>query len=129
MNTSTFANKLFFGIVLVLATTAFAAEKGSMKLIQPAFVGGIQLAPGEYNLSWQENGSNIELKVAKGNKVVATTSAKTVDLKNAASANGTETKQNAEGKAAVSQIFFRGKTQALEIATENSGDQSIAEKK
>lgn len=129
MKTSNFANKLMLGAALLLATSAFAAEKGSMKLIQPAVVGGVQLAPGEYNLSWDGTGSNVELKVAKGSKVVATAPAKLVDLPNSAAANGTTTKPNAEGKTAVSQIFFHGKTRALEIVPEASQGQAIAETK
>lgn len=122
-------NTLFLGMTLLMTTVAFAAEKGSMKLIQPAMIGGVQLAPGEYNLSWEGSGPSVELKIAKGGKVVATAPARTVELKSSAPANGTATKQNAEGTPAVSQIFFHGKTQALEIATDSSAEQSIAQKK
>jgi len=116
-------SKFFLAAVMVMATCAFAAEKGSMRLIQPAMVGGVQLTPGEYNLSWEGNGPNVELKVMKGNKVIATAPAKAVDLKNSAPANGTTTKPNAEGKTAVSEVFFRGKTRALEIG--DGGAQSL----
>ena len=118
MKTSNFANKLMVGVALLLATSAFAAEKGSMRLIQPAVVGGVQLAPGDYNLTWDGTGPNVEVKVTKGSKVLATAPAKVVDLPSSASASGTTTKPNAEGKTAVSQIFFHGKTRALEIVPE-----------
>lgn len=122
---SNFMNKLFFGMALMLATTAFAAEKGSMKLIQPAVVGGVQLAPGDYNLSWEGTGPNVQLKVTKDGKSVATVPAHAIELKETPAANGTNTKLNAEGKPAVSEVFFRGKTHALEIAPDAQG-QAIA---
>jgi len=124
-----FANKLVFGAALLLATSAFATEKGSMKLFDPAVVGGVQLAPGEYNVTWEGSGPNVELKVAKGSKVLAKAPARTVELKNAPPSDGTTTKSNAEGKTAVSQIFFRGKTRALEIGTDTPATQAVAERK
>ena len=125
MKATHFANKFFVAAVMVMATSAFAAEKGSMKLIQPAMIGGVQLAPGEYSLSWEGSGPNVEVKITKDSKLVATAPAKTVDLKNSAPANGTTTKPNADGKAAISEVFFRGKTRALEIGSPDAATQSM----
>jgi hypothetical protein len=129
MKAVNFANSLVLGVALVLATNAFAAEKASMKLFDPAFVGGVQLAPGDYNVSWEGNGPNVELKIAKGNKVVATAPAQTIELKSVPPSDGTTTKANAEGKTAVSEIFFRGKTRAFEIAPNATSNQAIAQSK
>jgi hypothetical protein len=129
MKASSFANKLFLGVALLLATTAFAAEKGSMKLIQPTLVGGVQLAPGEYNLSWEGTGPNLEVKVTKDGKSVATVPARAIELKDTPAANGTATKVNLEGKTAVSQVFFRGKTRALEITSDATQGQGVAASK
>lgn len=118
MNATNLANKLTFGLVLMLATSAFAAEKGSMKLVQPAMLGGVQLAPGNYNLSWEGTEPNVEVKVMKDGKAIATVPARAIELKQTAAANATATKVNAEGKPAVSEVFFRGKTYALEIGSE-----------
>jgi len=123
------ANSLVLGVALVLATNAFAAEKASMKLFDPAVVGGVQLAPGDYNLTWEGNSPNVELKIAKGNKVVATAPAQTIELKSVPPSDGTTTKANAEGKTAVSEIFFRGKTRAFEIAPNATSTQAIARSK
>lgn len=122
---SNLTNKLLLGMAVMLTTTAFAAEKGSMKLIQPTVVGGVQLTPGDYNLSWDGSGPNLEVKVMKDGKSVATVPARAIELKETPAANGTNTKLNAEGRPAVSQVFFRGKTKALEIAPDVQG-QSIA---
>ena len=115
MKASNFANSLFLGVALLLATNVFAAEKGSMKLFDAAVVGGVQLAPGYYNVTWEGTGTNVELKIAKGSKIVATAPAQTIELKSVPPSDGTTTKANAEGKTAVSEIFFRGKTRAFEI--------------
>jgi hypothetical protein len=129
MKLSNITNQLVLGAALVLATNAFAAEKASMKLFDTAVVGGVQLAPGDYNVTWEGTGPNVELKIAKGNKVIATAPAHTVELKNAPPSDGTTTKSNAEGKTAVSQIFFRGKTRAFEITPDMAQGQAIAETK
>ena len=129
MKASNFANNLVLGMALVLATSAFAAEKGSMKLFDSAVVGGVQLAAGDYNVTWEGTGPNVELKIAKGNKIVATTPAQTIELKSVPPSDGTTTKANAEGKTAVSEIFFRGKTRAFEIAPNAGSTQAIAESK
>ena len=130
MTTSKFANKLaVLGVALALATSAFAAEKGSMKLFDPAVVGGVQLAPGDYNVTWEGNGPNVELKIAKGNKIVATAPAQTIELKSVPPSDGTTTKATAEGKAAVSEIFFRGKTRVFEIAPNATTTDALAQNK
>jgi hypothetical protein len=129
MKATNFANNLVLGVALVLATNAFATEKASMKLFDPAVVGGVQLAPGDYNVTWEGTGPNVELKIAKGNKVVATAPAQTIELKSVPPSDGTTTKANAEGKTAVSEIFFRGKTRAFEIAPSATPTQSIAQSK
>jgi hypothetical protein len=129
MKATNFANNLVLGVALVLATNAFAAEKASMKLFDPAVVGGVQLAPGDYNVSWEGTGPSVELKIAKGNKVVATAPAQTIELKSVPPSDGTTTKANAEGKAAVSEIFFRGKTRAFEIVPNATPTQAIAQSK
>jgi hypothetical protein len=129
MQATNFANRLVLGAALLLATSAFAAEKGSMKLFDPAVVGGVQLAAGEYNVMWEGTGPNVELKIQKGNKVVATAPAHTVELKNVPPSDGTTAKPNREGKMALSEIFFHGKTRALEIAPNSAQTQAIAQTK
>jgi hypothetical protein len=54
---------------------AFAANKpnrGSFELFEPATVDGHQLAPGQYKLTWEGTGPDIEAMVLSQGKVVAT---------------------------------------------------------
>ena len=46
------SKSLFLGLALLLATSAFAANKGSLSVQEPITVNGTQLAPGDYNVEW-----------------------------------------------------------------------------
>jgi hypothetical protein len=108
---------LILGIALALATGALAeANKKTVKLFEPATIGGTQLKPGEYSVTWEGEGPSVELKVMQGKKVLAAVPAQSVDLKRVPDSDGTTTKKNADGSPAVSQIFFRGQTRAFEVA-------------
>jgi len=72
---------LLLGLALLLATSVFAAtNKGSMQLVDPVTVSGKQLPAGDYSVKWDGSGPNVELSILKGNKVVATTPARLIDL-------------------------------------------------
>ena len=55
---------------MLFATTALAAEKGSMKLYDPTLVNGVQLSPGDYALQWDGTGNNLQVQILQGKKVV-----------------------------------------------------------
>lgn len=108
------------GIAIVFATTALAADKGSMKVFEPTVVNGTQLSPGDYSLQWEGTGSNVQLNILRGKKVVASTPATLVQLKAPAPQNMIATR-NAESGKALSGVNFRGKSYALAIGNEASG--------
>jgi len=126
MKISKIAKTLTLGIGLLVATTALAANKGTMKLFDAASVGGKQIPAGEYAVTWEGNGPTVDVKVMKGSKVVATTPAQLVDLKRMPDNDGTTTKSNGGQGPTVTQIFFRGKSQALAL---DSNGVEAAEKK
>jgi hypothetical protein len=80
MKTSNMLKGLVLGLALLLTTGAFAANKGSLQVSDTVNVSGKQLAPGDYKLSWEGTGQNVELKIMKGKDVVATVPAHLVDL-------------------------------------------------
>jgi hypothetical protein len=58
MKQSSLFKSLLAGVILFLATSAFAMNnvtKGSFEVFDPSTVGGHQLAPGQYNLSCGRN--------------------------------------------------------------------------
>lgn len=115
MNALRISKVFALSMALFLTTAAFAANKKTVKLFEPATIGGAQLQPGEYSVSWDGDGSNVELRVMSDSKVVATAPAHSVELKPAPGSDGTTTKVNADGSRAISQIFFRGQTRAFEV--------------
>ena len=81
MKFANISKSLLLGLALLLATSAFAAaNKGSMQLLDPVTVSGKQLPAGDYSVKWDGTGPNVEVNILKGNKVVATTPARLIDL-------------------------------------------------
>ena len=107
MKLSMFSKSLLPGLVLLLATSAFAASKGSLVLDEAVTVSGHQLTPGEYQLRWDGAGPNVQLNILSKGKLVATVPAQVVERK------------QADGTLSLTQIKFGGKKYALAL-----GDQA-----
>jgi hypothetical protein len=108
------------GLAVLLASSAFASNKGSVQIRESFEVNGQQLAPGEYQLRWDSAGSNVEVTFMQGKKEVAKASAKVVEL-DKASAYDAAVVDHSSGKATVSEVRFAGRKYALAIgATEKT---------
>ena len=57
------SKSLFLGLALLLATSAFAANKGSLQVQEPITVNGTKLAAGDYKLQWDGTGPSVELSI------------------------------------------------------------------
>ncbi len=110
---------LLLGLALTLATSAFAANKGSVQFNDPVTVNGKQVAAGEYNLTWDGSGPNVELNILKGKNVVATVPARMVDLDRAAATNSIVTVSDG-GQKSLTEIRFSGKKFALAVGSESA---------
>ena len=120
---------LLLGLALMLATSVFAASnKGSMQLLNPVTVSGKQLPAGDYSVKWDGSGPNVELNILRGNKVVATTPARLIDLTQAPNSNSAVVKNNDDGSRALAEIHFGGKKYALAIGQETAMDGSGSSK-
>jgi hypothetical protein len=111
------------GLAVLLATSAFASNKGTLRLSEPAQVNGQQLAAGEYQVRWEGAGSNVEISIMQGKKEVAKTTAKVVDLKQAAGYDSAVV-DHSGGSATVSEMIFSGKKFALAIGGESASGSS-----
>lgn len=118
MKRSTISKSLLLGMALLLATGAFAANKGSLQVQDPVTVIGKQLPAGDYQLKWDGKGPNVELSILKGNKVVATLPARLVDMNQSAASDASVIRKNADGSRSLSEIRFSGKKYALAIGEE-----------
>jgi hypothetical protein len=118
MKSSRISKGLLLGLALLLATSAFAANKGSLKVSDPVTVSGKSLAAGEYTFKWEGNGPNVELSFLHGNKVIATTSARMIDLDRSAYSDTSVVRRNDDGSRTLSEIRFAGKKYALALGAE-----------
>lgn len=110
---------LLLGLTLLLAVSVFAANnKGSMQILDPVTISGKTLPAGEYSLKWDGAGQNVQLSILKGSKVVATTSARLVDLSQSAQADEALVKNGSDGSRSLSEVRFEGKKYALQIGEE-----------
>jgi hypothetical protein len=115
------SKSLLLGLALLLATSAFAAaNKGSLQLPDPVTVSGKQLSAGDYSVRWDGSGPNVELNILRGNKVVATTPARLIDLSQKPDNDAAVVKSNGDGSKSLTEIHFGGKKYALAIGSESA---------
>ena len=110
---------LLLGLAVLLATSAFAANKGTMQFQDPVTVNGKELAAGDYNVKWEGNGPNVEVNILRGNNVVATVPARMVDLERVPDKNSVVTVVDS-GRKSLSEIRLSGRKYALAISGESA---------
>ena len=122
------AKTVVLGLAVLLASSAFASNKGTLRVHEALEVNGQQLAAGEYQLRWDGTGSNVEVRVMQGKKEVAKTSAKLVNL-DKASDNDAAIVDHSSGKAIVTEVRFAGKKYALAIGATEKAEMSDSSNK
>jgi hypothetical protein len=123
MKMNNLAKAVVLGLAALLATSAFASNKGTVELREAFEVNGQQLAAGEYQVRWDGTGSNVEVSFMKGKKEVAKTSAKMVALDKAYGFDSAVV-DHSTGKATVSELRFAGKKFALAIGETEKAEMS-----
>jgi hypothetical protein len=118
MKLSTVSKSLFLGLALLLAVSAFAANKGSLQLSEAVTVSGTQLAPGEYKVQWDGTGSNVELSIIQGKKIVAKVPAHMVDLNEPSRSDAAVVNKNSDGSKSLSEVRLSGKKFAFAVGEE-----------
>jgi hypothetical protein len=124
MKTSSMLKGLVLGLALLLTTGAFAANKGSLQVSDKVMVSGKQLTPGDYKVSWEGTGQNVELKIMKGKDIVATVPAHLVDLNAPSYYSSAVVNNNSDGSKSLSEIRFAGKKFALALNGETAKAES-----
>jgi hypothetical protein len=123
-NQVTSMQTLVLASAVLLATSAFAVNKGSVELMHPTQVAGKQLAAGSYKIQWDGSGDQVQLSIRQGSKEVASTSARVVQIQSPSPNNNALITVNPDGTRSLSQIRLRGKTFALDLGGEGSGSGS-----
>src|ERR1700751_2103276 len=121
MKLSNISSGLLLGMTLLLATGASAASKGALKLDEAVSVNGTHLAKGEYEVTWDGTGPNVELNVIQSKKVVATVPARLVQLSHRVPGQGYGTRKEEDGKTSLTAIYFYGKKYELAFEQESVG--------
>ena len=88
-------------------------------------VNGTNLPAGEYLLKWEGTGSNVQLNILKGNKVVATTPAHLVDLDKPPTADSAVVRSDTNGARMLAAVRFDGKKYALQIGEDSGSGESM----
>ena len=130
MNVSKISKALLPGLALLLATSAVAANKGNkgnLNLDTPSTIAGHQLAPGEYKLTWDGTGSNVELMISSSGKLVATVPAHLIELSRPEPTNGYEANTSGDGSQSLTKIEFGGKKYALALGDETTMTESVSQ--
>jgi hypothetical protein len=117
------AKTVVLGLAVLLASSAFASNKGTLQVHETLEVNGQQLAAGEYQLRWDGTGSNVEVSFMRGKKEIAKTSAKIINL-DKASDNDSALVDHSSGKAIVTEVRFAGKKYALALGATEKAEMS-----
>jgi len=112
------SKSLFLGLALLLATSAFAANKGSLQLLEPTTVNGTKLAAGEYKVEWDGNGPSVELSITQGKKVIVKVPAHLVDLSRPSQNDAAVVKSSEDGTKTLSEVRLIGKKFAFAVGEE-----------
>lgn len=117
MSASKISKGLLLGLAVLLATVAFASNKGSLNVTDNCTVAGKQLNKGDYKVSWEGNGPDVQVSIMKGKEVVATVPAHMTELTASPRNDSAVLSNNGDGSKNLSEIRFAGKKYALAIGT------------
>jgi hypothetical protein len=111
---------VLIGSAFLLATDAFAANKGTLHVSSPEIVAGERLAAGDYTVRWDGTGPSVQFRIMQGAKVVVAAPARIVTLDNASPSDSVVVQTYGNGSRRVSLMCFSGQKLALQIE-EDSG--------
>jgi hypothetical protein len=126
MKFTTVSKSLVMGLAVLLASSAFAASKGSLEIRNPTVVNGTTLKPGEYKVEWDGAGPNVEVSIMQGKNVVAKVPAKLVELSAPAQNTAAVVQKNTDGSSSLTGARFEGKKYSLELGEGSDSAQSAA---
>lgn len=112
---------------ILLTASAWAADaaqsgRGTLELTQPASIAGTQLASGKYQVEWTANGGLANVKISRGNKEVASTSAHVI--KYDANYDTISFATDEKGAKALAQISFGKSKLALRLANDSDAQRA-----
>jgi hypothetical protein len=106
---------------VLIAGSAFAANKGSLDLRHSTNVSGKELASGSYIVRWEGTGDQVDVKIYQGKSVVASIPARVLKVEHPIANDSAVVNANPDGTFSLREIRFGGKTYALQISNEDGG--------
>lgn len=128
MNRNNLAKFAVLGLAVLLATGAFASNKGTLNVQETVQVNGQQLPAGEYQIRWDGSGSDVQLIVMRGKTELVKTSAKVVELQEKSPYDSAIIDRSGRS-ASVTQVRFGGKKFALAIGGSEASAMSASSSK
>ena len=128
MKFATVSKSLVMGLALMLATSAFASDKGKLQIYNPVNVNGTTLKPGDYKLEWTGTAGNVELSIIQGKNVLAKVPAHVVDLKSPSDNDAAVVNNGDNGTKTLTGVRFEGKKFALELGDSSDSMQAGSSK-
>ena len=104
---------MVLAVCLMAGAPLFAKDSHMVKLYHSLEVNGIQMAPGEYQVSWEAQSAGTTVTFAKDKTVIATAPAKVVDGSQKFSINRMYYEEDRKGTAKLTEIRFGGTSQSL----------------
>jgi len=107
----------FFGSALLLSSAAVAGDsnKGSLKLYEKVSVEGKLLNPGQYTITWDGSGPNVQVTILQGKQTVATFPAHLTEQATRNSEDAYGSSAETDGTRTLTAIYPNGKRFSLEI--------------
>jgi len=128
MKFATVSKSLVMGLALMLATSAFASDKGKLQIYNPVTVNGTTLKAGDYKLEWTGTAGNVELSIIQGKNVLAKVPAHVVDLKSPSANDAAVINNGDNGTKTLAGVRFEGKKFALELGDSTDSMQAGSSK-
>ena len=128
MKVTNSSKSFILGIVLLLASSAFAQSKASVELSRPVMLNGTELKPGDYNLRWEGTGPNVEVSIRRGRTVLAKIPARVSSLEYASAYNAAVTRENGTNINTLAGFRFKGKTMAIDLGEPSEEVQAASAK-
>ena len=103
------------GLTVLVLVTASSFAKGSrtISISYPATLGGVQLAAGHYDLSFEQHSPEATVTLARGKTVVVSTQGKVVERDTKYQRNMVVFETKSDGSQVVSEIRLGGTNQAI----------------
>jgi len=105
---------------VLFATTAYAANKGSLHVQSTTMAGKTQLLAGEYTVQWEGAGPDVELKIKLHNRVKATVLAKVTPLDQPLREDAAVLDTDGNGDRRLLEIRFSGKKFFLQVEPQSA---------